>query len=453
MSRAGQITGRVDLVVENGRIVTMDAERSTFDGWVAVDGGTIVAMGEGDAVGVRAAHRIDAHSGLVRPGYIDSHRHSMDVLARGGDSGPVPFSDWLFGTYYGTVLRLEPADAARSASLVATDLLLSGTTTVVDCWGVGDVGSSRAAECLDATLEVADRSGIRWIVAPMVGDRLPERWHADLDRVELADDRFRRSGMAVATDVAIEFVTGAFEGARGTRLVEVWAAPEVPEMATDELLDHLVEITRREGAAMTTHLLASPPDPTDPIGHDAASLGRLVRHGACDPHLLAAHVSFASSDDLRTLAARASGVAHCPSATMMLGGDRSVAGAARNAGVAVGLGTDNPSLNSLGDMPSEMRQALMFDRAGGVGQPSLDADAVVAFATCDGARAIGRDDVGTIEVGRSADLVVVDRSGPHWEPRREPVAGLCFQERAGDVRDVVVAGRHLVTDGEIRSLR
>ncbi|MEM8747076.1 MAG: amidohydrolase family protein, partial [Actinomycetota bacterium] len=319
--------------------------------------------------------------------------------------------------------------------------------------GVGDVGSSRAAECLAATLDVADRSGIRWIVAPMVGDRLPERWRADLDRVERTDDRFRRSGMAVATDVAIEFVTGAFEAARRARLVDVWTAPEVPEMATDELLDGLVEITRREGAAMTTHLLAAPVDPTDPTGQDAASLGRLVRHGACESHLLAAHASFASSEDLRTLATRASGVAHCPSATMMLGGDRSVAGAARTAGVAVGLGTDNPSLNSVGDMPSELRQALMFDRACGVGVPSLDADAVVAFATCDGARAIGRDDVGSIEVGRSADLVVVDRSGPHWEPRRDPVAGLCFQERAGDVLDVVVAGRHLVENGEIRSLR
>ena len=77
----------------------------------------------------------------------------------------------------------------------------------------------------------------------------------------------------------------------------------------------------------------------------------------------------------------------------------------------------------------------------------------MAFATCDGARAIGRADVGSIDVWRSADLVVIDRTGERWEPVRDPVAGLRFQERVGEVRHLVVAGRHLVEKSEMRSVR
>ncbi len=433
---------RFDLVIEHGEILTMDAERSSFPGWLAVEGNSIAAVGPGSASHIDAARRIDASGCVVRPGYVSAHQHSMDAFARATAVRPTSFPDWLFGVYYSTVGTLTPADAARSAELVADDLLRSGVTTLVDCWGVGDVGTSRADECLAATIEVADRSGLRWILAPMVADRLPSAWTPDIERVASRDLRFRPESMVSTTDAALDFMGRAIAAVAHHPRLRVWGAPELPEMASDELISGLAELMRHSGGAITTHLRTAPDDPPDHDGR--GEVERLIELGAGDPHLLGAHLTHGSVADLALLHHVGAGAAHCPSATMMLGGSSSVAGRLAAAGVPTGLGLDNPSLNTGADMGAEMRQALMFDRTHPLGTPSLTADDVVAMATCDGARAIGLPDVGSIEVGKAADLVVVDRTGRHWLPRRDAVVAACFQERPGDVRHVIVDGREVV---------
>lgn len=435
---------RFDLVIEQGDVLTMDAERSSFLGWVAVEGNSIAAVAPGSASHIDAARRLDASGCLVRPGYVSAHQHSMDAFARATAVRPTSFPDWLFGVYYSTVGTLTPADAARSAELVADDLLRCGVTTLVDCWGVGDVGTSRADECLAATIEVADRSGLRWILAPMVADRLPSAWTPDLERVASRDPRFRPESMVSTTDDALDFMERAIAAVAHHPRLRVWSAPELPQMASDELIRGLVTMMRRSGGAMTTHLRTAPDDPLDPDGR--GEVDRLLALGAGDPHLLGAHLTHGSDADLGVLHHVGAGAAHCPSATMMLGGSSSVAGRLLAADIPTGLGLDNPSLNSGADMGAEMRQAMMFDRTRPADAPSLAADDVVAMATCEGARALGLPNVGSIEVGKAADLVIVDRSGPHWLPRRDAVAAVCFQERPGDVRHVIVDGRHVGFD-------
>ena len=191
-----------DLVVDDAVIVTMNARRDVVHGWIAVDDGAVTAVGSGRAPTAR--ERVDARGGIVHPGFLSTHQHAMDALGRGARDEAPDFFDWLFGTYYGTVLGYGGADAGRAVALTGADLARAGITTVVDCWGVGGVGSRRADACLVASVAAAVRTGLRWIVAPMVSDRLPPGWDALLDHhaVEPAD-------LVAPTDVARRFADAA----------------------------------------------------------------------------------------------------------------------------------------------------------------------------------------------------------------------------------------------------
>ena len=141
------------------------------------------------------------------------------------------------------------------------------------------------------------------------------------------------------------------------------------------------------------------------------------------------------------LAAHGVGAAHCACSTMFGGGRHSALGELREAGVTVGLGLDNATLNTPADMVGEMRHALAFDRSAGSGRIRATARDALAMATIDGARALGLGDlVGSIERGKRADLVLLDTSGSHWQPPRDPHVAVVLQSRSDDIRLVLVDG-------------
>jgi len=423
---------RPDLVIDDAVVVMMDADRSVVHGWVAVADGRVADVGTGAAPD--AAARIDAGGGILHPGFVSVHQHAMDALARAARGHAQEFFDWLFGTYYGAVLTYGPDDAARAVRLTASDLARAGVTTVLDCWGVGDAGSDRARACLSASVEAADASGLRWIVAPMVSDRVPEAWAPML---AAAAPPFRPDAIAAPTAVALGFAAEALGLARGR--VEVWASTELPEMASDALLRGLAALADEHGVGVTTHVCASEPGAVDVTGERAVA--RLERLGILRAGMLAAHLIHTDDTDRALLAASGAGAGHCASSTMLGGGGRSPLGELVAAGVPVGLGLDNATLNATADMGAEMRHALMFDRAAGSGPVRATAADVLAHATIEGARALGRADrIGSIEPGKAADLVLLDTTGSHWEPRRDPATAIVLQARVDDIRLVLVGG-------------
>jgi 5-methylthioadenosine/S-adenosylhomocysteine deaminase len=426
----------LDLVVENAVVLTMDAERTVVHGWIGITDGVIAAVGTGPAPAASA--RIDARGGIVHPGYVSAHQHTMDTLARAADDTAQTFFDWLFGTYYAPVLQYTPADAARAARLAATDLARAGVTTLLDCWGVGEVGTPRADACLRATADVARASGLRWILAPMVSDRLPAEWDGALAEAEAAGTGFRRGALIAPTPVAVRFATDALALAGGR--VDVWTSAELPEMASDRLLAALATA----GPGFTTHLCASEPGAAgvpDADGRPERAVARLLRLGVFDRRTVGAHLTSTDAAERAALAAHGVGAAHCACSTMFGGGRHSALGELREAGVTVGLGLDNATLNTPADMVAEMRHALAFDRSAGSGSIRATARDALAMATIDGARTLGLGDrVGSIERGKRADLVLLDTSASHWQPPRDPHVAVVLQSRIDDIRLVLVDG-------------
>ncbi|MDY7102690.1 MAG: amidohydrolase family protein [Actinomycetota bacterium] len=430
-----------DLVIRHAHVMPLDAAGTTFDdGWIAIAGGSVVGLGAEPPPEPAAARTIDAGGRLVMPGMISGHTHSMDRSARGLDPGPT-FPDWLMGVYYRSVLGHGPEDAARAATLTARELLAAGVTTVVDCWGVGDPGTGRARECAEATIAAYRAAGIRVVLAVMVGDVAP---------LTMGHDALRMVGPTNAVlDQLSQLMARRHDPDGG---VEIWPAPELPEMASDDLWLGCAELAHRHGARITTHLHASEPGAWADADHTVRATERLAHLGVLDD-LVGAHASHLDDGDVARLAHHAAGVVHCPSAAMALAGSATPLAHLHGAGVPVGLGLDNPSLTATADALAELRVAVGWARASTGDQTWPTPEHGLAMATVLGARAIGRADrVGSIVVGGDADLLVVDTTGPHWWPPMRPERAFALCARTEDIRTVIVAGRVVVDERELLAL-
>lgn len=427
-----------DTVIDDALVVTMDAARRTVRGWIAIRDGAVEAVGAGPAPA--ASERIDARGGIVHPGFVSAHTHSMDAAAAGGLDVSAPFFDWLFGTYYRTVLALTAADAAHAVRALATDAARAGITTVLDCWGVGDVGTRRADAALAASATAARASGIRWILAPMVSDRLPEEWSPWLAAAE-REGGFRRDALVAPTATAQRFAASALREAAGR--VSVFACTELPEMASDDLLTGLSSL---DAPGFTTHLCASDAGAAGILGPDGSperAVTRLERLGVLSPRLVGAHLSATDADDRQRLASHGCGGVHCAASAMYSGSRRSALGELRESGIGIGLGLDNRSLNTPADMVAEMRHALAFDRAAGTGTQRVTASDLLAHATIDAARVLGLAEVtGSLEPGKRADLVL--RAAPE-SAAMSPEARIVLASRPEDVQLVLVDGEPVFT--------
>ncbi|MBB2975555.1 cytosine/adenosine deaminase-related metal-dependent hydrolase [Microbacterium endophyticum] len=428
-----------DTVIADATVVTMNPARDVVSGWIGISDGLIAAVAAGPVPdGVHAEQWVSAGGGIVHPGFVSVHQHTADTLARGEAGEAREFFDWLFRVYYESVLGLSNDDVGTAATLAAGDLRRAGITTVLDCWGVGDAGSARSRAALETTLAVAEQSGLRWIVAPMVSDAVPSAWGpalaaaAESLRVGFAAER-----LYGATADVLEFARWATS--LSSSRVPVWTSAELPEMASDELLRGLAAIAANVGQGFTTHLCASEPGDAGVDGERA--IARLERLGVYAGRTVGAHLTFTDSAERDALAAGGVGAAHCAASTMFGGGSHSALGELRASGVTVGFGLDNASLNTTTDMVGEMRHALAFDRSAGSGSSRLTAADALAVATVEGARVLGLDDsIGSIEVGKDADLVLVDTSGPWWRPGVDAATGIVLRSRADDIRMVFARG-------------
>ena len=353
------------------------------------------------------------------------------------------FGDWLFGLYYGGISAYRPTDAGVATLLGAVETIRAGVTCVVDNWGVcsGDDPSVIRA-CADASLAAYSRSGLRVLFACMFATQLPVAWR----QLQVRYDPARLTApldVAMAWIAALQHDYGAVPGAGR---ITVSAAPELPEMVGAEGLAAAGEVARWSSTIMATHLLASP------LSRQWADAAQLADLGAFQGPMLGAHCTYATPGDLAVLAEHRVAVAHCPTANAALG--RMVSAAPmRAAGLSVGLGSDNASLNRNSDILAEARRAVMAARIFGSPDEWIDTHAAVEMATIEGARAIGMGDrIGSLMPGKQGDLIVIDTAGAHWWPRHDWLDTLVSQGKSSDVRTVVIGGDIVLDDGVLSFL-
>lgn len=418
-----------DVLVRGGDVVTMDDARAILrDGAVAVRADRIAAVGPWDQL--RAEHpgaRVigDAES-LVTPGYVNAHQHlTGDRLVYSCIPDAIDPQEAIFGWAVPVHAAHTSDDDELSATLGAIEAVTNGITCTVEAGTVAH--PDRVASAVRAV-------GMRATIG---------QWGWDADDVPYG---------APAAEV-LERHAALLDRLPVGGLVEGWVTLVGHDLMSDELVVGASQLAREHGVGMTFHM--------SPHGGDPASyLERTGRRpfvhldelGVLGPHVVVAHAVHIDDDELDVVMRTDTAVASCPWAYLRLAQGFTVAGRhgellAQGARVALGCDAENA-----GDAVDILRAAALF--VGLVRDRSLDPFGLTAhdgltMATIGGARAIGKGGaIGSIEVGKQADLVVHDRRGPQFVPRStDPVLQLMWASDGRSVRDVLIAGREVVRDG------
>lgn len=429
-----------DVVVAGARCVaTMDAERRELDdGWVAVDGGFVTAVGRGAAPRGRTV--IDAAECLVTPGLVNTHHHLFQNLTRAfPPMTDKPLFGWLTSLY--PLWATIDAEAVHVSAWVGlAELALSGCTTSSDHLYLHPRG---AGDLLAAEVEAARSLGMRFhptrgsmSLGESVGGLPPDDVVADDDEILAASEE------AVARHHDRRF--GA--------MTRVALAPCSPFSVTEELMVRTAELAERLDVRLHTHFAENAEDDA----YSVAAFGcrpteYLERTGWCTDRTWVAHCVTPEPGEIRRLGAAGVGVAHCPSSNLILSSGVAPVVPLRAAGVHVGLGVDGSSSADAASMWLEARQAMLLAKlrdgaAGGTARMALE------MATLGGAACLGRPgELGVLAPGAVADLAVWSLTGPVFAGAVADPVEAWLRCGPTSARDTIVAGRVVVRGGRLVS--
>lgn len=423
-AQANPTKSPADLMVTGGIVVTMDGPRTIFaDGAVVVKGDTIVAVGPRAELNPRytASDTIDARGKLILPGFINGHTHVPMTLFRGLHDD-VTLDDWLHKYIFPAEAKNVTEDFVRwGTRLAAAEQIRSGITTFADMYYYED-----------AVAEETRAAGMRGV--------LGETW-IDFP----APDNKSEAEMAGYTEKFLQKWAD-------DPLIHAAVAPHSIYTCSARTLNHAAALARKYHAPLLIHVAEMKKELDDSLKQNGLTpVEYLEKLGILEPDVVAAHCIFVNDKDRQILAKRRVGCVHNPSSNMMLASGVSPVREMRAAGVAVGLGTDGPagSNNDL-DLMEEMDLAAKLAKITEMNPLALNAKAAVEMATIDGARALHMDnDIGSLEPGKKADLIVIALDRPNAVPMYDVYAQLAYALKASDVETVVIGGRPAMRDHKL----
>ena len=426
----------VDLIIADiAWLITVDPRRRVIrDAAVAIDRGKIVEVGKSvDVTGRYAAKRsVDGRGTVATPGFIDCHLHSSFQLSRGlaDESNAQSF---LFDRMYPYEAALEGEDVRVSAMLAATELLRHGVTCFID---PGNYHPESSVEGVMAT-------GIRMIVSRssfdltksvlgILPERMIETTAVALERAEAVLERYAKSGNPRL---------GASASFRGLN------------NASDELVTGLKTLADRYGTLLQTHACFSYSTHDSSVARTGfAEIERLESLGVIDERMLIVHSGWLEPHEVAILARRKPSVVCAPSSSLHNGYGNFLFGKLPELmvlGVNVAVGSDHAS-SGIVDMAQEIRLACCCYKETRINPRVMPPESGLEMATVNGARAaLMSDRIGSIEVGKEADIVLFDTNRPEWQPLINPVSNLVYGATGDSVRDVFVMGEQVVADGHV----
>jgi cytosine/adenosine deaminase-related metal-dependent hydrolase len=429
-------------LIRHARLVAPmdDARRRLEGGWVLVDGTTIAAVGAGEPPAIGASDRvIDARGKVVLPGLVNTHHHLPQTLTRNVPRvQEAPLFTWLTELY--EVWRGTTADAVDAAARVGLgELLLTGCTTTTDHLYLFPRGEERL---IDVEIAAARDLGIRF--QPTRGSMSRGRSQGGLPPDDVVQDED-----AILADS--RRLIREHHDPRPGAMTRIALAPCSPFSVTDGLMRRTAELAREHGVRLHTHL-------AETIDEDAYCLETygcrpveyLRRLGWLGADVWLAHCVHLNADEARLFGETGTGVAHCPSSNFRLGSGTAPVRALLDACAPVGRGVDGSASNDSSNMMAEARQALLAHR--GDPDPSRWVTAFEALwmATRGGARCLGRDDIGSLEPGKAADLILVEtRRLSYAGASSDILAALVFTPFPEPVHTVMVNGRVVVEGGAL----
>jgi 5-methylthioadenosine/S-adenosylhomocysteine deaminase len=417
---------RVDLIVRGGKFVTMDASRRVIeDGAVAIEGGRIVAIGNRAEVDAKytATETIDATGKVIIPGLINTHTHVPMTLFR-GLADDLDLQEWLTKYIFPAEAKNVTEDFVRTGTqLGLAEMIRGGTTTYCDMYYFEDAIADETA-----------RAGVRGLLGETVID------------FPVADNKTNEQAMA--------YVERFVKKWQGNPLITPAIAPHAPYTVSEEHLKAVRAFSDRTGAPVVIHVAETRKEVEDiEKKYGARPVAYLARIGFLNNRVVAAHVVWANQEEIALLKRLGVGVAHNPQSNMKLASGVAPVPQMLNEDVAVGLGTDGAASNNDLNMWEEMDTAAKLHKVT-TGDPKVvSAQQAFEMATIRGARALHLDNqIGSLEVGKRADLCIVDLDDLSQTPLYNIYSHLVYATKADDVRTVIIEGRVVMRDRRLLTL-
>ena len=417
---------RVDLLVLNGTLVTMDKDHSVIqDAGIAIERGRIVAVGSSkDIIRMYSApQRVDATGKLIIPGLINGHTHVPMTLFR-GLADDLDLQDWLTKYIFPAEAKNVTEEFVRVGTrLGLAEMIRGGTTTYCDMYYFEDAIADETA-----------KAGVRGVLGETLID------------FPVADNKTNAEGMA--------YVERFVQKWKGNDLVVPAVAPHAPYTVSEEHLKAIRAFSDRTGAPIVTHISETKREVDDSLkAHGASPIDYLSRIGFLSDRVIAAHVVWPSDEEIAILKRDGVGVVHNPQSNMKLASGVAPVPKMLAAGLRVGLGTDGAASNNDLSMWEEMDTAAKLHKLISGDPKVMSAEQAFELATISGARALHLEkEIGSIEKGKRADIVLVNRDALNQIPFYNVYSDLVYATKASDVETVIINGKVVMRDRRLLTL-
>src|SRR5262247_64283 len=419
------------VLIKDATIITLEDANRVFEGSVAIDRERIVAVEPSATASFYIAFDdvIDGRGCALLPGFIQTHIHLCQTLFRGA-ADDLELIDWLKQRIWPMEAAHTPESVYASARLGIAELIKGGTTCALTMETVNHT---------DSVFRAVEESGFRATVGKCMmdqGDDAPE------DFIEETEDSIAKS-----LDL-LERWNGRSEGR-----IRYCFAPRFAVSCTRELLERISSLSVELGVLVHTHASEN----RNEIAMVERATGKrnieyLSDVGLTAPHVVLAHCVHLDDAEMEILRATGAHVAHCPSSNLKLASGVARIAEMLDRGVSVSLGADGAPCNNRLDMFTEMRTAALLQKVlrGARALPALTA---LRMATTGGARALGLDDqIGSVEVGKRADLQLINLNRLHTPPRPDPISTIVYAAEAGDVETVIIDGQIVMQERRLLTL-
>src|SRR6266568_4367928 len=416
----------VDLIVTGGTVVTMDASRHVIEnGAIAIKAGRIEAVGRANEIDQRYAARevINATGKVVVPGLINGHTHVPMTLFR-GLADDLDLQEWLTKYIFPAEAKNVTEEFVRVGTrLGLAEMIRGGTTTYCDMYYFED-----------AIADETSKAGMRAVLGETVID------------FAVADNKTNAEAMA--------YVESFVKKWEGNALIVPAIAPHAPYTVSEEHLKAVRAFSDRTGAPIVTHISETKREVDDSIKAKGASpIDYLNRIGFLNNRVIAAHVVWPTEEELGLLKKLGVGIVHNPQSNMKLASGVAPVPEMLKQDLPVGLGTDGAASNNDLNLWEEMDTAAKLHKIISKDPKVVNAKEAFEMATIRGARAIHLErEIGSIEKGKRADLVIVDLDDLNQTPYYNIYSDLVYATKAADVRTVIVEGRVVMRDRRLLTL-
>jgi len=408
-----------DICITNASVLTMCPEAEYLDSVnIHIKDGKIVYVGT-ESPKYNAKKTIDAKNCLVIPGLVNAHTHVSMSLFR-GLADDLPLMTWL-NDYIFPVERKMDAEFVYVGALIGiAEMLLSGTTTFCDMYLFED-----------SVAKAAKEMNVRCLIGEVLYD-FPSPNYGPIEK-------------------GFEYTQMLIEKYQNDPLINIAVMPHATFTCSDHLLSKAKDLANKYRVPLFIHVSETRSEVSlIKEKHGKTPVGFLYDLGILNSKTIAAHCVHLSDDDIQILSETDTKVVFNPESNMKLASGIPKVWEVKKKGITCGIGTDGPASNNNLDLFEEMDTLAKLSKLGAGDPACLSAKDVFRMATIMGAKALGLDNyIGSIEVGKSADIVILDMNSPHLIPSYDPHSTIVYSLRGSDVRDVIVDGKLLVENGKL----